>query len=974
MPSPADPPDATLLRQYRREPFGPSDLLSRRAAASDYAAAGVGPLGFLAFGKKKAAAPVLGAFGLSVDAASAATLRDFLDALRSRLDLRDALADAVPPTLRPDGFDDLDDPALLNTLRLNRALLAALAADAPADAKAEPDAELTAALTAALPEGARAATDPLGLTAAPADVRRAARFYTAVVAAAGLRSAWAKLLPAAEVPPLEALPHALRTLDGLLGILQSLAAAPPWHGRPARIPARPDEVAERGRDARATGPAGAADEQPGPLAAAVRGRSLPTLIDGLRRSGPRADALTSLAAALDASRLFSAEWKAAFDRLQRRRGEAADAIDAVADRLDTLEAVLRVRECLAALPTALAAAASALLAAEVEADAGLIALRRQTDAAEVRRRLDASPQLQSADSKRLRDAFDRYRALQGRKYAVVRAAILHDWTARQKGRLLAATGTRLNGVGADLRRRLAIRGKKLMRLRQMIRAGRDVPGGDPLLDACPVWMASPETVAQVFAREPLFDVVIFDEASQCRLEEALPMLTRGRRVVIAGDPKQLPPTRFFESALASSADEEPETEQELFEAQQSDTEDLLGAALGLDIQQCFLDVHYRSRNADLIGFSNAQFYGSRLQAIPGHPKNRTRYAPLRLYPVEGVYDERCNEAEAARVVQIVRDLLKWAEPPSVGIACFNLPQRDLILQRLDEAAAADPAFGARLVAARARRGEGSFEGLFVKNLENVQGDERDHMVISTTYGPSPAGKFRRSFGPVSQAGGGRRLNVLVTRARNEIHLVTSIPPAEYRTLPPIPEGQQPTGRYLLYAYLQYAERLAAVYAQAAAEEAAEVEGESADAGAADLAPTVRRRPTDRPSRFADALAERLLRDRAIGSDLYWGNEGFGIDLVLRRPAARVDPDDPRAADGNESGDVTVGLLCDLTRFAGTDDPVEWEAFRTRVHESQGWPLVRLWTPHAFRDPAAVLSAVAAAHAAVGRSGAAASAS
>jgi superfamily I DNA and/or RNA helicase len=107
-------------------------------------------------------------------------------------------------------------------------------------------------------------------------------------------------------------------------------------------------------------------------------------------------------------------------------------------------------------------------------------------------------------------------------------------------------------------------------------------------------MASPHTVAQIFPRLPLFDVIVFDEASQCKLEEALPVLTRGHRVVIAGDPKQLPPTRFFESAFVESEVAEAETDQELFEQQQGETEDLLSAGLNLQVQQCYLDVHYRS--------------------------------------------------------------------------------------------------------------------------------------------------------------------------------------------------------------------------------------------------------------------------------------------------------------------------------------------------------------------------------------------
>jgi superfamily I DNA and/or RNA helicase len=202
-----------------------------------------------------------------------------------------------------------------------------------------------------------------------------------------------------------------------------------------------------------------------------------------------------------------------------------------------------------------------------------------------------------------------------------------------------------------------------MRLRQVLAVGKGIEGGDPIFDLRPVWMASPETVAQIFPREAIFDVVVFDEASQCRLEEALPVLLRGKRVTIAGDPKQLPPTRFFESSVASSDDdEEITTDQQLFEQQQGETEDLLQAALGLDIQQCYLDVHYRSRNAELIEFSNEHFYDSRLQAIPGHPKNRAPVPPLSLYRAGGTYEKRVNEAEAEKVCEIVRDLLKRADP------------------------------------------------------------------------------------------------------------------------------------------------------------------------------------------------------------------------------------------------------------------------------------------------------------------------
>ncbi|MCP3136374.1 AAA domain-containing protein [Pyxidicoccus sp. QH1ED-7-1] len=443
-------------------------------------------------------------------------------------------------------------------------------------------------------------------------------------------------------------------------------------------------------------------------------------------------------------------------------------------------------------------------------------------------------------------------------------------------------------------------------------------------------MASPQTVAQIFPRLPIFDVVIFDESSQCRLEEALPVLTRAKRVVIAGDPKQLPPTRFFESAVVQSQELEAETEQGLFEEQQAEVEDLLSAALNLDIDQCYLDVHYRSQNADLIAFSNDHFYDKRLQAIPAHPSHRAPHAPLRLLPVGGTYEKRVNLVEARAVGELVKELLARPEPPSIGIACFNLAQRDAITDVLDTLAAEDATFAARLTAARARRGAGSFEGLFVKNLENVQGDERDHLIISTTYGPDRQGRFYRRFGPLGSAGGGRRLNVLVTRARQQVHLVTSIPREAYLSLPPVESGRQPNGGWLLFAYLQFAEAVADSYAQEARAPVAHTDAPRP------REPAVFERETAAGSAFARALAGHLAREHRVSSDVHWGNDGFCVDLALHHPA--------------QPGDVTVGVLCDGTRYPKTADRVEWDLFRTAVLEGQGWKLVRMWTPHFFRDP------------------------
>jgi very-short-patch-repair endonuclease len=226
------------------------------------------------------------------------------------------------------------------------------------------------------------------------------------------------------------------------------------------------------------------------------------------------------------------------------------------------------------------------------------------------------------------------------------------------------------------------------------------------------------------------------------------------------------------------------------------------------------------------------------------------------------------------------------------------------------------------------------EGLFIKNLENVQGDERDHIIISTTYGPDPKGKFYRRFGPLLRAGGGRRLNVLVTRARSKVHLVTSIPQGEYVALPPVEAGRTPNGAWLLFSYLQYAEHLEKVYADEANERRA---------AAAEAVRAIRQFQTRTPSQLVASLATRIAEDRGLTSDVYWGNDGFCVDLALHHPT--------------QADNVTIGVLCDGTRYDKVDDPVEWDLFRVHVLESQGWNLLRVWSPHLVRDRAALIEAI-----------------
>ncbi|MEM1213610.1 MAG: AAA domain-containing protein, partial [Planctomycetota bacterium] len=596
------------------------------------------------------------------------------------------------------------------------------------------------------------------------------------------------------------------------------------------------------------------------------------------------------------------------------------------DRFDTLERVLRIAEALADLTKPLQTPAQTMLEAGTPPDAALDATRYTLLTEHLTTRLSRDPVLRRLDPDQHAADLDRYATLERDKHAAVRDAVLHHWVSKQQSRLLVGTGSRLNSDGADLRRRLLVRGKRALRLRQALDLGRSIDGGDPLMDMCPVWLASPETVAQAFPLEPVFDVVIFDEASQLRLEEALPVLVRAKRVVIAGDPKQLPPTRFFEAGVANTDDvDDIETEEDLFEAQQSEVEDLLAAALNLSIEEAHLNVHYRSKHPDLIAFSNEHFYRSRLQPLPAHPSRHPALAPVNLIRADGTYEDRANIIEAQRVADLVNELLTDRKPPSVGIACFNLVQRDLIADTLADRADADPAFAKRLAKAQARTGDDAFEGLFIKNLENVQGDERDHLIISTTYGPKPSGKFHRQFGPLNMPGGGRRLNVLITRARKQIHLVTSIPRDAYRALPPIPEGSTPSGGYLLLAYLAFAEHLTDTWqptptppAPPTAPTPTETEPEGFRGLADALTPLITQRTPFQPTPPNPAVTAG----------------GFHIDLTLQ-------PQD-------EAGS-TLALLLDTPHFRGAPDPAEWDAYRQGIFTWQGWRTQRLWSPQLFRD-------------------------
>ncbi|MCB9739867.1 MAG: DUF4011 domain-containing protein, partial [Deltaproteobacteria bacterium] len=286
---------------------------------------------------------------------------------------------------------------------------------------------------------------------------------------------------------------------------------------------------------------------------------------------------------------------------------------------------------------------------------------------------------------------------------------------------------------------------------------------DALPKLTPCLLMSPLSIAQYLPTgQPKFDLVVFDEASQIPVWDAVGAIARGQRVVMVGDPKQLPPTNFFERA-EEDADEDITIE--------SDMESILDECIAANLVTRTLDWHYRSRHESLIAFSNHRYYEGRLVTFPA-PVTDDRAVRFH-YVADGIYEKgggRINKPEAkalvADIVARLRDPCFVESGRTIGVVTFNSQQQKLIEDLLDEERRADPSIEQHF-------SEDRLEPVFVKNLENVQGDERDVMYFSITFGPDITGAISMNFGAMNRPGGHRRLNVAVTRSRCELLVYSS---------------------------------------------------------------------------------------------------------------------------------------------------------------------------------------------------------
>ncbi len=326
----------------------------------------------------------------------------------------------------------------------------------------------------------------------------------------------------------------------------------------------------------------------------------------------------------------------------------------------------------------------------------------------------------------------------------------------------------------------------------------------------PVILTNPITCSAIFPLEDgLFDIVIFDEASQLRIEDTFPALYRGKTKIISGDKHQMPPSSYFGTSNTfidpdESIEEEEEGREELHALTEDfredllnlvDSESLLDFAESLNFRYTHLDTHYRSRHPDLIEFSNAAFYGSNLIPLP----QKIDDIPIEFHRVDGLYQDNENIEEIKYIFNLLREIERDSNGkyPSIGIATFNQKQQARFYEEIFNSE--DEEFKNKIFEMQQQR-----DGLFIKNLENIQGEERDIIILSTTFGKDKENRFIQNFGPINQAKGYRLLNVLVTRAKKKIHVCTSIP-EEYISIYSSEINKiGNTGKGIFYAYLAYA--------------------------------------------------------------------------------------------------------------------------------------------------------------------------
>lgn len=418
-----------------------------------------------------------------------------------------------------------------------------------------------------------------------------------------------------------------------------------------------------------------------------------------------------------------------------------------------------------------------------------------------------------------------------------------------------------------------------------------IPNLLPRLKPC--FLMSPLSIAQYLdPKQPPFDLVVFDEASQIPVWDAIGAIARGTEVIVVGDSKQLPPTNFFNVA-ESEDDHEMLTDEYFVE----DMDSILKECRAAMIPPLDLKWHYRSRHESLIAFSNFHYYDNKLHTFPSPEERSAKLGVTFRHVADGVYDRgksRTNRAEANQVVDEIVRLLREENPDSIGVVTFNLSQQGLIEDLLDAKRREMPEIEKYFT-------NESREPVFVKNLESVQGDERDTIIFSVGFGPDDTGKITMNFGPLNQEGGERRLNVAVTRARKRLMVFSSLRSDQIDL-----RKTRATGVKHFKTFLDYADRGPQAIAEAT---------EHSDVLSFD-------------SSFERTVWQSLT-DKGFEVDTQVGCAGYRVDLAIR------DPDRP--------GHYLLGVECDGAAYHSGKTARDRDRIRQAVLESLHWRIARVWS-------------------------------
>ena len=425
--------------------------------------------------------------------------------------------------------------------------------------------------------------------------------------------------------------------------------------------------------------------------------------------------------------------------------------------------------------------------------------------------------------------------------------------------------------------------------------------GSDVFRAVKVWLMTPDAVSELLPLEMgLFDLVVFDEASQMYVEKGIPSIFRAKKVMVAGDHMQLRPSSLGSGRV--SFDDDVVEEDSLLDLARRRYDSVL------------LNFHYRSRYEELIAFSNYAFYGGRLYVSPNVDVPAS--PPIQVHRMEGArWEGKTNRKEASYIVGLLKDILsERKEEETIGIITFNIAQRDLIYDMIEDECSKDPVFEERVNKEMSRENNGEDIGLFLKNIESVQGDERDIIIFSIGYAKNEDGRIPKMFGWLNNQGGENRLNVAISRARKKIHIVTSFLPDELDVSDSKNEGPKLLKRYLEYSF------------------AVSDDDREGTVGILDSFVTRETKPVDTSSVFNDQICEAL-KARGYDAEANFGIGGYSMDVAVRKGDRYV-----------------LGIECDNSLYAGAISTRERDYHRQKYFESRGWRVRRVWSNKWWNDP------------------------